>query len=125
VVKNVSDRVAVMYLGKLCEVAASDLLYAAPAHPYTRVLIDSIPVPDPTVVPATPPASGEPPSAVYTKEAQPSGCRFASRCRRATSICAQVEPTLTPVPGTGGGLVDHFVACHHPLTDDAEDMTPH
>ena len=93
VVKNVSDRVAVMYLGKLCEVAASELLYAAPAHPYTRVLIDSIPVPDPSVVPTPPVAGGEPPSAVFAKDAQPTGCRFAPRCPRATSICTEVEPT--------------------------------
>ena len=58
VVKNVSDRVVVMYLGKLCEVAASELLYAEPAHPYTKVLIDSIPVADPTVSPAPPPVGG-------------------------------------------------------------------
>ena len=112
VVKNVSDRVAVMYLGKLCEVAASELLYAAPAHPYTRVLIDSIPVPDPTVAPTPPATRGEPPSALYAKDAQPTGCRFAPRCPRATTVCADVEPTLRPV-GVNG---DHFVACHHPLS---------
>ena len=55
-----------MYLGKLCEVAPSERLYADPAHPYTKVLIDAIPVPDPTVVPA-PPATGEPPSAVFAR----------------------------------------------------------
>ena len=112
VVKNVSDRIAVMYLGKLCEVAPSELLYAAPAHPYTGVLIDSIPVPDPTVVPTPPVTGGEPTSAVFAKDAQPAGCRFAPRCPRATGICADVEPTLAPV----GGNVDHYVACHHPLT---------
>ena len=74
VVKNVSDRVAVMYLGKLCEVAPSERLYATPAHPYTNVLIDSIPVADPTVVPA-PPLAAEPSSAVFAKDAQPIGCR--------------------------------------------------
>jgi peptide/nickel transport system ATP-binding protein len=112
VVKNVSDRVAVMYLGKLCEVASSELLYSAPAHPYTRVLIDSIPVPDPTVLPTPPATSGEPQSALFAKDAKPTGCRFAPRCPRATTICADVEPTLAQIGGNG----DHFVACHHPLT---------
>ena len=122
VVKNVSDRIAVMYLGKLCEVAPSDGLYAAPAHPYTKVLIDAIPVPDPRVVPTPPLAGSEPPSAVFAKDAKPRGCRFAPRCPRATSICAEIEPLLTRVAVDSG---DHFVACHHPLTGGAEAMTPH
>src|SRR5437763_12757000 len=73
VVKNVSDRVAVMYLGKLCEVGPSDELYRRPAHPYTSALLDAIPVPDPAVRPsAAAHIGGEPPSPV----APPSGCRF-------------------------------------------------
>ena len=116
VVKNVSDRVAVMYLGKLCEVAASELLYAAPAHPYTRMLLDAIPVPDPAVAARTPLVSGEPPTAMFAKNAQPAGCRFAPRCPRATSVCAEVEPILTPVAAPSGTPADHhYVACHHPL----------
>ena len=118
VVKNVSDRVAVMYLGKLCEVAPSERLYAAPAHPYTTVLIDSIPVPDPTVVPAAPLVT-EPSSAVFAKDAQPTGCRFAPRCPRATAICVDVEPTLAPLGADG----DHFVACHHPVTGAGASLT--
>ena len=124
VVKNVSDRVAVMYLGKLCEVADSGLLYAAPAHPYTKLLIDSIPIADPAVVPAARPADGEPPSAMFPKDSAPTGCRFAPRCPRATSVCDEVEPRLAPVASGGERPVDHFVACHHPLTDAARGVTP-
>jgi peptide/nickel transport system ATP-binding protein len=109
VVKNVSDRVAVMYLGKLCEVAPPDELYARPAHPYTSALLGSIPVPDPTVElreEAT--LGGEIPSPV----APPSGCRFRTRCPKAQDMCAQVEPKMRQV-GLG-----HYVACHFPLEAD-------
>ena len=106
VVKNVSDRVAVMYLGKMCEVAKSDDLYARPAHPYSRVLIDSIPVPDPTAPPSHVRIEGEVPSPVLP----PSGCRFRTRCPLAQEQCAAEEPELRDI---GGG---HFVACHFPLT---------
>jgi peptide/nickel transport system ATP-binding protein len=104
VVKNVSDRVAVMYLGKMCEVAASDDLYARPAHPYTKVLLDSIPVPDPDAELAHSEVVGEPPSPVLP----PPGCRFNTRCPRADERCVAEEPQLRDL---GGG---HFVACHHP-----------
>jgi peptide/nickel transport system ATP-binding protein len=109
VVKNISDRVAVMYLGKLCEVASSDDLYARPAHPYTKVLLDSIPVPDPTLAVTGTAITGEPPSPVNP----PTGCRFHPRCPRADALCVAEEPTIAPI---GGG---HFVACHHPLTGEA------
>ena len=105
VVKNISDRVAVMYLGKLCEVAASDDLYARPAHPYTNLLLDSIPEPDPDADHSTSEVIGEPPSPV----APPSGCRFHPRCPNADDLCAREEPQLRPM---GDG---HFVACHHPV----------
>ena len=105
VVKNVSDRVAVMYLGKLCEVAEPDDLYAHPAHPYTAALLASIPVPDPSVAVATDPLTGELPSPV----APPSGCRFRTRCPLAQDLCAQVEPVMREVGP------DHYVACHFPL----------
>lgn len=108
VVKNVSDRVAVMYLGKMCEVAPSDELYRAPAHPYTDLLLTSIPVPDPTVTTRRHEVKGEPPSPVLP----PSGCRFHPRCPRAQERCAIEEPTLRAVAD------GHFVACHFPLTDD-------
>ncbi|MGH6681718.1 MAG: ABC transporter ATP-binding protein [Bradyrhizobium sp.] len=106
VVKSVSDRVAVMYLGRLCEVGPSDQLFARPAHPYTALLIEAIPVPDPDVRPAESLPSGEPPSPI----APPSGCRFHTRCPRADARCAEVVPELRSVaPG-------QYVACHHPLS---------
>ena len=105
VVKNISDRVAVMYLGKLCEIASSDDLYARPAHPYTNVLLDSIPEPDPEADHSVGKIIGEPPS----PDAPPSGCRFHPRCAYATDICSQEEPKLRSMGD------DHFVACHHPV----------
>ena len=105
VVKNVSDRVAVMYLGKLCEVAGSDELYRSPAHHYTKVLLDSIPVPDPTVEVLGTTITGEPPSPVNP----PSGCRFHPRCPAADEVCVSTEPMMRELDD------DHFVACHHPL----------
>jgi peptide/nickel transport system ATP-binding protein len=105
VVKNVSDRIVVMYLGKICEISPSNELYVRPAHPYTKVLIDSIPVPDPTVELAHRNVVGEPPSPVFP----PPGCRFHTRCQFADDQCRVEEPQLRDI---GGG---HFVACHHPL----------
>ena len=110
VVKNISDRVAVMYLGKLCEVASSDDLYARPAHPYTNVLLDSIPEPDPEADHSVGKIVGEPPSPV----SPPSGCRFHPRCAYATEICTNEEPQMRSM---GDG---HFVACHHPVETPVE-----
>jgi peptide/nickel transport system ATP-binding protein len=106
VVKAVSDRVAVMYLGRLCEVAPSEQLFARPAHPYTALLLEAIPVPDPEVRPAESVPVGEPPSPI----APPSGCRFRTRCPRADQKCRDEMPELQAVrPG-------QYAACHHPLT---------
>ena len=85
VVKNVSDRVAVMYLGKICELADPDQMYAAPAHPYTAALLSAIPVPDPQV---TASASGLVPGDLPSPISPPSGCRFRTRCPRAEERCA-------------------------------------
>ena len=105
VVKNISDRVAVMYLGKICEIGPSDGLYTKPAHPYTKLLLDSIPVPDPNVETRKVVIEGEPPSPVNP----PTGCRFNPRCPSASDRCRSEEPTMREIePG-------HFVACHHPL----------
>ncbi|HEX4818956.1 MAG TPA: oligopeptide/dipeptide ABC transporter ATP-binding protein [Acidimicrobiales bacterium] len=113
VVKNVSDRIAVMYLGKLCEVAGPDDLYTRPAHPYTAALLSAIPVPDPSATMKTPASlQGELPSPL----APPSGCRFRTRCPRAEDRCAQEEPQLRPVLAGS----DHYVACHFPLIEAAE-----
>jgi peptide/nickel transport system ATP-binding protein len=107
VVKNVSDRVVVMYLGKICEVANPDMLYKQPAHPYTAALLAAIPIPDPNQRPEDrPPIAGEIPSPV----APPSGCRFRTRCPKAQEVCAQQEPEIREItPG-------QYVACHFPLT---------
>ena len=105
VVKAVSDRVAVMYLGRLCEVGPSEQLFAKPAHPYTALLIEAIPVPDPDVRPAESVPVGEPPSPI----APPSGCRFRTRCPRADAQCASEVPELRAV------APHQFAACHHPL----------
>ena len=114
VVKNVSDRVAVMYLGKLCEVAPPDELYLRPAHHYSAALLESIPEPDPTVRPGAAPLSGDLPSPTDP----PSGCRFRTRCPRAEARCAEEEPELRAVsPG-------HFVACHFPLAVSGRSGSP-
>jgi peptide/nickel transport system ATP-binding protein len=105
VVKNISDRIAVMYLGKLCEVAPSDELYRVPAHPYTNVLLASIPVPDPAVDTSAVEVVGEPPSPVLP----PSGCRFHPRCPNALDVCSQTEPELREF------AAGHFIACHNPV----------
>ena len=107
VVKNVSDRVAVMYLGKLCEVAPPEQLYARPAHHYTAALLASVPVADPSVRPGLVDDAlrGEPPSPVDP----PSGCRFRTRCPRAEARCAAEEPVMRQVAD------GQFVACHFPL----------
>ncbi|WP_240760002.1 ABC transporter ATP-binding protein [Phytoactinopolyspora endophytica] len=106
-VKQVSDRVAVMHLGQLAEIGPAEELYDSPRHPYTRALLDSVPVLDlETGVARRPvPLSGEPPSPLHP----PSGCRFRTRCPRAEARCAEVEPKLTDA---GNG---HQVACHFPL----------
>jgi len=105
VVKAVSDRVAVMYLGRLCEVGPSEQVFASPAHPYTALLIEAIPIPDPDVRPVETVPVGEPPSPI----SPPSGCRFRTRCPRADQRCSEEMPELrTVAPG-------QFAACHHPL----------
>ena len=102
VVKNVSDRVAVMYLGRMCEVGPSAEVYAQPAHPYTRALMAAVPEPDPDVPLGEASLQGDPPSPV----SPPSGCRFRTRCPIAVERCAQEVPELREVaPG-------HTVACH-------------
>lgn len=104
VVKNISDRVMVMYLGKVCEIAETDLLYDNPTHPYTRALLASIPGHTLDLPPASELISGELPSPLDP----PSGCRFRTRCPNATDRCAAEEPVLQEIePG-------HWLACHNP-----------
>ena len=105
VVKNISDRVAVMYLGKFCELASSARIYEAPAHPYTAGLMASIPTIEAGAVEENTALTGEVPSPLNP----PSGCRFRTRCSIAQEKCADEEPTYTEIePG-------HHVACHFPL----------
>jgi peptide/nickel transport system ATP-binding protein len=109
VVRYLSSRIGVMYLGKLVEMGPADEVYLTPAHPYTRGLIDSAPVADPKLEKAKEEREGvrgELPSAIHP----PSGCRFRTRCPLAQEICAQVEPPLTTFSGNG-----HVAACHFPL----------
>jgi oligopeptide/dipeptide ABC transporter ATP-binding protein len=114
VVRHVSDRIAVMYLGRLMEVSPSEELYVKPIHPYTHALLGAIPIPDPRenrrrerVV-----VSGEPPSPIDP----PSGCVFHTRCPRATDVCRRVVPPLTEYPN------GHLAACHHPLNVSPEEL---
>lgn len=102
IVQHVSDHVAVMYLGKIVEVAESAELYAAPLHPYTRALLLAIPDPDPRRHAKRAPLQGEVPSPLDI----PSGCRFRTRCPLAIDRCAVEEPALGPADGK------HQVACH-------------
>lgn len=108
VVRNVSDRLAVMYLGKMCEIGDGDLIYARPAHPYTQVLLAALPDPTNPHAGVVDALDSELPSPINP----PSGCRFRTRCPRAEAICAEQEPQIAQV-GTG----DQWVACHFPLTD--------
>ena len=114
VVKNISDRVAVMYLGKLCEVGPADALYASPAHPYTAALLDAVPEPDPDVPLSGESLTGDLPSPLNP----PTGCRFRTRCPRAEERCAVEEPRLRQVVAPDAG-VEHVVACHFPLVQAA------
>jgi oligopeptide transport system ATP-binding protein len=104
-IRRVAHRVAVMYLGKIVEIAPAETLYTNPRHPYTRTLFASAPVPDPTRRRTAPPLEGDPPSPIDL----PTGCRFHTRCQFATDICRTQEPVLE---SRGSG---HFSACHHAL----------
>jgi oligopeptide/dipeptide ABC transporter ATP-binding protein len=115
VVRHVSDRIAVMYLGKLMEVSPAEELYTKPIHPYTGALLAAIPIPDPNENRARERivVSGEPPNPINP----PSGCVFHPRCPRATEICKKVEPPLARYPN------GHLAACHHPMSVTAEEVT--
>jgi oligopeptide/dipeptide ABC transporter ATP-binding protein len=109
VVRHMCDRVAVMYLGRIVEIAESDVLYTQPRHPYTGALLSAVPVPDPSggtqqrqLLTGDVPSPANPPSA----------CRFHTRCPKAQAKCSQDDPPLEPKPG---GTV---AACHFPLTDE-------
>jgi oligopeptide/dipeptide ABC transporter ATP-binding protein len=102
VVKAISDRVAVMYLGKLCEIGPAEQVFETPAHPYTSLLLQAIPSPDPDTKLMDSIAAGEPPSPY----APPSGCRFHTRCPSARALCTDEEPIMREI------RAGQFVACH-------------
>ncbi len=104
VVKHISDRIAVMYLGKIVEMADSDSIYNNSLHPYTRALLSAIPVPDPEINKKRVILKGEIPSA----QNPPEGCRFHTRCSYAMSVCRKSEPVLV----LSGNDTRHYVACH-------------
>jgi oligopeptide/dipeptide ABC transporter ATP-binding protein len=111
VVRHVSDRIAVMYLGKIVELSPAEELYTRPIMPYTEALLSAVPVPDPDLAAARTRIvlEGDVPSPINP----PSGCRFHPRCRYATQVCKEIEP---PLVDYGNG---HLAACHHPLNVDA------
>jgi oligopeptide/dipeptide ABC transporter ATP-binding protein len=127
VVRHVSDRIAVMYLGKLMELSPAEELYTKPIHPYTSALLSAIPIPDPEenrrrerLVPreggmprsGVPLLAGEPPNPIHP----PPGCVFHPRCPRATDVCRTVEPPLARYPN------GHLAACHHPINVSGEEI---
>jgi oligopeptide/dipeptide ABC transporter ATP-binding protein len=114
VVRHVSDRIAVMYLGKLVELSPAEELYSRPIMPYTEALLSAVPIPDPDLSEQRHRIvlEGDVPSPI----SPPSGCRFHPRCRYATDICSKVEP---PLADYGNG---HLAACHHPLNVDEETL---
>ena len=125
VVRQVSDRIAVMYLGKIVELSPAEELYTRPIMPYTEALLSAVPIPDPDLAEKRERIvlEGDVPSPINP----PTGCRFHPRCRYATDICKQTEPPLVDYGNS------HLAACHHPLNVDeatlqrvavAEEHTP-
>ena len=102
--KYICDRIAIMYLGQICEMGTLEQVYRDPQHPYTQALLAAVPVPDPHARRTAPMPKGEIPSPINP----PPGCRFHPRCPVAKEACSQNSPVLRPVPGDDG----HLVACH-------------
>ena len=104
-VRHISDRIAVMYLGKMVELADAEEIYNHPLHPYSKSLLSAVPVPDPKIARANQRImlTGDIPSPLNA----PSGCPFRTRCPHATKLCAESMPEFREVSS------GHFVACHH------------
>jgi peptide/nickel transport system ATP-binding protein/oligopeptide transport system ATP-binding protein len=113
VVRHMCDRVAVMYLGKVVELAPNAALYGHPRHPYTGALLSAVPVPDPSL--AARRRRDVPPGDVPSPTNPPRACRFHPRCPKAQEVCSQIEPPLEP---KGRGTI---AACHFPLTQEEAD----
>ena len=105
VVKHIADRIAVMYLGKIVEIGPAEEVFDRPNHPYTRALLDAIPIADPNRKAASIKLPGDPPSPMHP----PEGCSFHPRCPRAHDKCRTHEPVLGPK------ITNHHTACHYPL----------
>jgi len=103
VVEHISDRVAVMYLGKIAELAERSELFLNPLHPYTQALMSAIPIPNPHLKRERVILKGDVPSPLNP----PTGCRFHPRCQYATEICAKEEPAMRELK------TEHFVSCHY------------
>jgi peptide/nickel transport system ATP-binding protein len=116
VVQFVSDRVLVMYLGKVVELGSVDAIYQTPQHPYTRALLSTMPEMDVDRRKEEPPLSGDPPTPINP----PSGCRFHPRCPFAEEVCRRVEPLLTHIPGAA----DHVSACHMAIPGSGHSAAP-
>ena len=112
VVRHVSDRISVMYLGKMVELSPAEELYQRPIMPYTEALLSAVPIPDPDLAAARERIvlTGDVPSPINP----PPGCRFHPRCRYMTDVCREIEPPLTDYDG-------HLAACHHPLNVSSEE----
>ena len=110
VVRQVADRIAVMYLGTIVEEGPAAQVYEAPAHPYTKALLSAVPVPEPGVVRERIVLTGDVPTPI----SPPSGCPFRTRCYKAEDVCATVRPVLEPVQGSTEHGIEHRAACSFP-----------